>query len=267
MKIFDLFTGRKTNCETGHECDCNAGKAAGASVTDDGSGIADAAEAAEAKAEEAKAAEEKAGDAKRVLNLIVVDESGSMEVIREKTISGINETLTTCLNMQQEIPDLQQMVTLVTFDSNHFKVHYQNVPVQETAPLGFHDYTPRGLTPLYDAIGKGISMVREVFAEGDRVLATIITDGMENCSREFDLKSVKALIEQLKNEGWTFALIGTDNLDVEGMAHQMSIDDSLAFKEDCDGTDAMFYRERNARMNYCKSLRSPFFKKDGYFDE
>ena len=42
----------------------------------------------------------------------------------------------------------------------------------------------------------------------------------------------------------------TDNLDVEGMAHSMCIDEHLEFKQDAAGTSAMFARERRARMRY-----------------
>lgn len=41
---------------------------------------------------------------KRVFNLIIVDESGSMSIIRRQAFSGINETLQTVRNMQEQFP-------------------------------------------------------------------------------------------------------------------------------------------------------------------
>ncbi len=76
-------------------------------------------------------------------------------------------------------------------------------------------YRPGGGTPLYDAIGKGMSKVNAQIEDGDHVLVTIITDGEENSSEEWTLKMVRSMIEKLKKQNWTFTLIGTDNLDVE----------------------------------------------------
>ena len=42
---------------------------------------------------------------KRVHNLIIVDESGSMEVIRKQAFVGMNETLQTVRKMQEKFPD------------------------------------------------------------------------------------------------------------------------------------------------------------------
>ena len=83
---------------------------------------------------------------------------------------------------------------------------------------------------------------------------TIITDGEENCSEEYNLHMVKTLISKMKKQGWTFTLIGTDNLDVEGMAGSMNIDNHLAFTQDEQGTQMMFARENRARMRYNESV-------------
>ena len=45
---------------------------------------------------------------KRVHNLIIVDESGSMEVIRKQAFVGMNETLQTVRKMQEKFPDQEQ---------------------------------------------------------------------------------------------------------------------------------------------------------------
>ncbi len=44
--------------------------------------------------------------AKRVFNLIIVDESGSMSVIRKQAFSGMNETLETVRQMAKGEKDL-----------------------------------------------------------------------------------------------------------------------------------------------------------------
>ena len=187
---------------------------------------------------------------KKIYNLIIVDESGSMSIIRNEALAGLNETIETCQKMQEMHPEMEQRITLISFDSGHFKVHLDNEPAMKARKLTANDYRPNAATPLYDAIGKGIAKLNAQTEAGDTVLVTIITDGEENCSEEYNLKLVKNLIEKQKSQGWTFTLIGTDNLDVEGMAGAMSIDNHMAFTEDAESTTKMFAKERKARMRF-----------------
>ena len=187
---------------------------------------------------------------KQVFNLIIVDESGSMSVIHKQAFSGMNETLTTIQTMQKQYPETDQRVTLVTFDSDHQKYHYDNTPADQAPALKWEAYCPGGCTPLYDAMGMAISKVNAQVTKDAKVLVTVITDGEENSSREWTLKMIRNLIEKLKKEGWTFTLIGTDNLDVESMAHSFAIDEHLKFHQDAEGTSAMFACERRARMRF-----------------
>lgn len=208
---------------------------------------------------------------KKVYNLVIVDESGSMSIIHREALSGINETIATCQQLQKVHPEMEQRLTLISFDSNHFKYHYDNINADAARQLTMNDYQPSGCTPLYDAIGKGIAKLNAQ-TEGtgeEAVLVTIITDGEENSSREYNLTMVKNLIEKQKKLGWTFTLIGTDNLDVEGMAGSLAIDNHLAFAEDNEGTKEMFRKERVARERYNKCFAceaaiptGTFFRKD-----
>lgn len=207
-------------------------------------------------------------DKKTVYNLIIVDESGSMSVIRKEALAGINETVETCRKMQEIHPEMEQRITLITFDSNKFKIHLDNKPAMCAPKLTFDDYNPCAATPLYDAIGKGIAIMNAQCESKDNVLVTIITDGEENCSKEYNLKMVKNLIEKQKEQGWTFSLIGTDNLDVEGMANMMSIDNHLAFVEDAVSTNKMFEMERKARFRFMECMATgATIKKGEYFKE
>ena len=187
---------------------------------------------------------------KRVHNLIIVDESGSMSIIRKQAFVGMNETLQTVRKMQEKFPDIEQKVTLITFDSEHTKWHYDDVAAAKTKDLSWKAYRPCAATPLYDAIGKGVSKVNAQVNDGENVLVTIITDGEENSSEEWTLKMIRKLIEKLKKQNWTFTLIGTDNLDVETMAHSFAIDEHMEFQQDEAGTKAMFARERRSRERY-----------------
>ena len=187
---------------------------------------------------------------KRVHNLIIVDESGSMSIIRKQAFAGMNETLQTVRQMQKKFPDQEQRVSLVTFDTSHTTWHYDNTPASDTKDLDWKAYNPSGGTPLYDAMGSAISKVNAQVTDGDNVLVTVITDGEENSSQEWTLKMIRTMIEKLKKQKWTFTLIGTDNLDVETMAHSFAIEEHMGFQQTEAGTRAMFARERRSRERY-----------------
>ena len=205
---------------------------------------------------------------KRVFNMIIVDESGSMCVIERQALAGMNETIDTVKKMQKMHKDMEQRISLLTFDSGHKTFKYDNVKAESVHRLGCKDYNPCGGTPLYDVIGTAISKLNAQTTERDNVLVTIITDGEENCSQEYNLKMVKTLIDKMKKQGWTFTLIGTDNLDVEGMAGKMCIDNHLAFTQDDRGTREMFRRECEARVRFNESLASGNIIENGcYFED
>ena len=187
---------------------------------------------------------------KRVFNLIIVDESGSMSIIRKQAFAGMNETLQTVRQMQEKFPDQEQHISLVTFDTSHTTWHYDNTPASDTKNLDWKAYNPGGGTPLYDAMGSAISKVNAQIADGDNVLVTVITDGEENSSQEWTLKMIRTMIEKLKKQKWTFTLIGTDNLDVETMAQSFAIEEHMEFQQTETGTRAMFARERRSRERY-----------------
>lgn len=77
---------------------------------------------------------------KRVFNLIIVDESGSMCVIEKQALMGLNETLETVKKMQGLHKDMEQRVTLITFDSSHKRYVFDDVPARATHKLTNKDY-------------------------------------------------------------------------------------------------------------------------------
>ena len=193
-----------------------------------------------------------------------------MSIIRKQAFVGMNETLQTVRKMQEKFPDQQQSVTLLTFDTGHTTWHYNNTPAAQTNDLDWKAYCPGGGTPLYDAIGLGVSKLNAQVEDGDHVLVTIITDGEENSSAEWTLKMVRTMIEKLKKQGWTFTLIGTDNLDVETMARSFAIDEHMEFQQSEAGTSAMWAHERSCRerFNLCISENATmpvgkFFDEEG----
>lgn len=206
---------------------------------------------------------------KRVHNLIILDESGSMSSIYRPALTGVNETLQTIRSAQDEHKEQEHYVTLVAFDSGHYNQIYAHVSAKKAADITEEQYRPGGCTPLYDAMGRGLTELRPKVEKDDVVLVTVITDGYENASREYNGKAIKALVESLKGQGWVFTYIGA-NQDVEAVAASMSIDNHLAFNADDDSTGEMFAKECRSRKKFFGKLSQNMPMCDlsvGYFDE
>ena len=192
----------------------------------------------------------------KVINVIILDKSGSMECIRQAAIDGFNETLNGIKKAQVKFADTQEhYVSLVAFCACEMKQIFDKVPVTEAKPLTADDYQPCCCTPLYDAMGFTLNGMRKhVKAIDDAVVVvTIITDGLENASKEYNGKSIKELVEQLKGEGWTFTYMGA-NQDALEVAERMSIRNSRNFDYSNEGTRATMAKDSSTRMNFFSRL-------------
>ena len=191
----------------------------------------------------------------KVFNLIILDESGSMSAIEKQAVSGLNETLQTISNAQREHTEQQHYVSFVTFNSNGIRTVMNRKQVEGGKALKWTDYQPNACTPLYDAMGQSINELKGHVNDEDVVLVTIITDGMENASREFCGKDIKKLVSDMKEKGWVFAYIGT-NQDVDAVADSMGIRSRMAYEYSQTGADEMFCMERQCRTAFYDTLSS-----------
>ena len=190
-----------------------------------------------------------------VYNVIILDKSGSMSSIARQAVDGVNETIGSIKSAQEKNPDQKHIVTLVAFCGCEMKTIYDNVPVNEVAPLTDRDYRPCCMTPLYDAVGSTITRVHALKGNDDNSLAlvTVITDGYENASREFSLTALKSLIDSYKDQGWQFTYIGADH-EVEQVAFSLHIDHCLQFDKSEEGTQTMFAKERRSRLRWMERM-------------
>ena len=160
--------------------------------------------------------------------IAILDRSGSMHGIMQEAVGALN----TFVNEQKASDDTD--FTLVAFD-NQFSVVIDKVEINDVQPITVDMVAPRGMTALYDAIGKAITQ-----ADQDRDTVLIIqTDGHENCSREWTKEGVSKLIEEKQALGWDISFVGAglDQATVQKMSGGMSIDSakSFAFSGDAEG--------------------------------
>ena len=192
----------------------------------------------------------------QVYNLIILDKSGSMDSIRAAAINGYNETLGAIKAAQLKHNDTQEhFISLAAFCSCGVDMIYDCIPINEATKLTKDKYNPCCLTPLYDAIGitvKALSKKTDAL-EDAAVLVTIITDGAENVSTEWNGQAVKALIDERKEEGWMFSYIGADH-DVESVAANISITNTVVWDKSEAGTTAVIDNENDARSRFCDKV-------------
>lgn len=144
---------------------------------------------------------------------VVVDETGSMAGCRGAAIRGYNRWL----RSQKAAPAPGPCtLTVVQFSEKPeapvCRLVADGVPIGQARPLTARTYRPDGSTPLYDAVGRTILAMDRLAPAPDRVLVVVLTDGLENASREFTQRQVLDLIRERQATGrWTFAYLGANH--------------------------------------------------------
>ncbi len=204
----------------------------------------------------------------QVHNLIILDESGSMESIKNSIIQGFNEIVQTVKGIEKEFPEQEHFISLITFNGLGQKILHFADPVNKLEMIDDSRYKPDATTPLYDAIGFSCAKLRHLLGnrKNNNVLVTILTDGEENASTEYNGPAVKRLIEDLKSNSWTFTYIGTEH-DVEQAAMSISINNTVMFCKDNDSMKDMFLKESKARKKYSLKIREGRETSDDFYDE
>lgn len=188
-------------------------------------------------------------------NLIILDESGSMDSSRLATINGCNEVLNTIRSLQKEHADTQRyLASVYAFQSGSSvpsRYIVKNYPIADVKDITEKQYEPCGCTPMLDAIGQTLTDLKAIADTHEDAVATvtIITDGYENSSTQYTWQEVNRMISRLKELGWTFNFIGA-NIDVEAVAKRMNIDNSLAYTSDANGTRHMFENFGACQRNF-----------------
>lgn len=197
-----------------------------------------------------------------IYNLLIVDESGSMGHLREATLDGINETISTIRSAQREYANTQDhTLTLVTFDSGTCRPDVRamilNKPILEVGE--FSKYSPCGCTPLYDALGQSLTTLHNYIKNDKNATAvvTVLTDGLENASKEWNGGDLRRLIEQLKEEGWSFAYMGSAH-NVKEVTDLLAIDNVMEFSHDNLGASNTWERESSSRRAYYSKMDMMF---------
>lgn len=189
---------------------------------------------------------------------ILIDRSGSMYSIKDDMEGNLAEFL----NKQKELPGICT-VSIAQFDQQ-FEMLQSFVDIHELEKIRI---SPRGMTALYDALGKFIkrtghslsSIVEE--NRPSKVLIIVITDGQENASIDYTASEIKKMVElQEKIYSWDFVYLGSNQdalLEGEKFGNQRS--KSLTYEANTRGINTAFevlkaktilYRSSNEKFSF-----------------
>lgn len=142
-----------------------------------------------------------------------------MEDCRADAIGAINSYL----RQLRDDKEMKARITLVTFDSDSIDTIRDRVPAKSCAELTAEEYQPRASTPLLDAVGRGAGMLDSLSNKDEKRILAVMTDGLENASREFTKDRLKDLLDRKqREEGWLVLYLGAGH-DSWSQAREMGI--------------------------------------------
>lgn len=158
---------------------------------------------------------------------ILLDRSGSMAACWDEALSSINTyvdslepvTKKYCSECGHEIDSKSSnfasaympRVTIAAFDNHsgfNFDVLRESRPANFSPPISADEVSPRGSTPLLDAVGRILDMAEQV--NSDRTVIVVMTDGYENSSVKNTKEKIRKRIQGAQERGWQVLFIGAD---------------------------------------------------------
>ena len=139
---------------------------------------------------------------------IVLDRSGSMAGSKKITIEALNSYLEDLKNENNR----PGYITLSTFDSISIDIPIAKIAVDKISSFPVDVLMPRGGTPLFDAIGIAMHDLENISESTDNSkVLVIVTDGLENASKEYSYEDVRKKIKEKEEAGWLIVYLGADH--------------------------------------------------------
>jgi hypothetical protein len=144
--------------------------------------------------------------------VVILDQSGSMDPLKNDAIGGFNNFL----ESQKKLNAGECLFTLVLFNDGMTTVTDAQ-DIKFVSPLNDVLYVPNSSTALYDAMALTIGKVRTRYEntdeaeQPDTIIFATLTDGENNSSRKFNKQEVIDLVADMKTKyGWAFIYLATD---------------------------------------------------------
>lgn len=163
-----------------------------------------------------------------VQTYILLDRTGSMSSIWNEALGSVNSYAAKVMD-PSDGEKVDAKLNVAVFDAQdglQFDVLRRNVAAGGWTDLTSDEASPRGMTPLFDAIGKLVALAETDAPE--KAVIVIMTDGAENASREFDRKGAQAALDRVKARGWEVVFLGAEfanfnDAEAVGMAASQSM--------------------------------------------
>lgn len=181
----------------------------------------------------------------------VLDRSGSMEVVIDESRSAYNNWLkeTKKASIGQDV-----RFTLHLFDDRHEHPAI-DTQIRNAQQLTKRNYYSRGMTALNDALGSEILRLKDIVTKKDRALILVMTDGLENASKEITSARLADLIRKAEERpNWTIQYIGA-NQDAFAVGRSMGMASSarITRSQDAVGTQSAFSVAAASTGSYLRS--------------
>ena len=202
---------------------------------------------------------------------VIMDRSGSMHSMQDESIQSFNRFV----ESQKEASGKAKF-SLVQFNHEILQL-CSGVPLDDAPSLNHENYVPDGMTALLDAVGHTISetKTRVEKKKDGQVVVMVITDGMENSSKEFSGKEIKKLIHKCEKKlGWKFIFLAADPNSFAqhrayGFEHKRALMTGRgpeAYSAAMDLASAKLYRTREERdaahLDFSNEEREEAMKRD-----
>ncbi len=141
---------------------------------------------------------------------VLLDRSGSMQSLWVEALSSVNAYAKELAN-KTDGDAVDSHVTLAVFDGQEglqFDLLRKKVPALHWENVTDKEASPRGMTPLLDALGRMIALAET--DNSDKAVIVVMTDGQENASREVTRDGAKAAMERIKKKGWDVVFLGAN---------------------------------------------------------
>jgi len=141
----------------------------------------------------------------------ILDKSGSMSTLTKETCDGFNEFV-----QEQKKIEGDVFLSLTLFNTEVEQV-YSRCKLSDVGKLTEEVYYADGMTALLDAMGETLTKVKNRIVKSvkskrpKKVIVLIVTDGLENASKEWKKDSIRELVADLQdNHKWKFVFLGAN---------------------------------------------------------
>tara|TARA_B110000261_G_scaffold93514_1_gene106085 strand:+ start:11619 stop:12197 length:579 start_codon:yes stop_codon:yes gene_type:complete len=161
--------------------------------------------------------------------LIVLDQSGSIERIKHTVISLFNEQIQ---SLKKQSNEMNIEVTMSVFN-DAISILNLGAKIGDVQLLNEKNYKPDSMTALYDAVMISYNKMKEGVKKQDRIVALVLTDGLENASKEYNSDDVKKLMDKVERKGGSFNFL-CSSVDIGSYQKALSVESNDCISFDID---------------------------------